>query len=307
MTKQATNTVLMVRPSLFRSNEQTIENNSFQSDNTQNNKEVTIQAQHEFDVLQQRLSEKGVKVIVIQDTIDTDTPDALFPNNWITFHENGDVAIYPMFAPNRRLERREAILDIVEENGFEIQNVIDYSEAENEGFFLEGTGSMVLDRINKIAYLSVSPRSDEDLFIEFCEDQEYSPVIFSSNFQNQSIYHTNVMMSIATDFAIVCSEVITDKKERQSVLKHLKESGKEIISITASQMQSFAANVLELKDKNSKPFLAMSTTAYNSFTEAQRNKIQSYLPILHSDVSTIEKNGGGSVRCMIAEVFWGIF
>ena len=178
MKKQITDTVLMIRPVRFRTNEETIVNNYFQKGINITQEEINRKAQQEFDTLVQKLREVGVHVIQVEDIYEQDTPDSIFPNNWISFHNNGDVAIYPMFAENRRRERREDILDIVEEAGFEIENVFDYTEAENEGIFLEGTGAMVLDRIHRKAYCALSPRASEELFIEFCEDFEYTPVIF---------------------------------------------------------------------------------------------------------------------------------
>jgi hypothetical protein len=303
---QSTNTILMIRPVAFRKNEQTVINNHFQKDNEVKVIDLNTKAQKEFDNLVQKLKEVGVTVIVVNDTSDADTPDAVFPNNWISFHENGDVVMYPMFAENRRLERREDLIDIVEEFGFEVQEIMDYTEAEEDGFYLEGTGSMVLDRENGKAYAALSERTDEELFIEFCEDFEYTPVIFEANHtvnkNRYPIYHTNVMMSIASEFAIICAEAIDDKKERKSVLESLKEDGKEIITITEKQMNAFAGNMLEVQGADKK-YMVMSTSAYESLTEKQISQIQQYVGIIHSDIQTIENHGGGSARCMMAEVF----
>ena len=257
-------------------------------------------------MLVQKLKEVGVHVIQVEDIYEQDTPDSIFPNNWISFHNNGDVAIYPMFAENRRRERREDILDIVEEAGFEIENVFDYTEAEDEGIFLEGTGAMVLDRIHRKAYCALSPRASEELFIEFCEDFEYTPVIFRA-FQKtdgelKPIYHTNVMMALGRTFAIVCLDTIEDKKERKNVLNHLKEDKKEIITISREQVDYYAGNMLEVKGKEHS-YLVMSQTAYESLTPQQIEAIERHTQILYSDLSTIEICGGGSARCMLAEVF----
>lgn len=306
--KQTTNTILMVRPASFRMNEQTAVNNYYQQE-LKNMLPATInaKAQEEFDAFVEKLKAKGIKVIVVEDTKEPDTPDALFPNNWISFHENGDVAIYPMFAENRRLEKREDVLEILEKNGFEIKNVIDYSEAETEEIFLEGTGSMILDRANRKAYCALSPRADEELFIEFCEDFEFSPVIFTANQtvegSREAIYHTNVMMCIAETFAVICLDAIDDKKEKKNVLKHLKSDGKEIISITEKQVTQFAGNMLQVKGENNKLFLIMSSSAFNSLTKEQVNKIEKHNTIIHSSLNIIETCGGGSARCMMAEVF----
>ncbi|WP_424652383.1 citrulline utilization hydrolase CtlX [Capnocytophaga sputigena] len=306
MKKQITNTVLMVRPVRFRMNEQTVVNNYFQEEMDLKNDEINRQAQQEFDVLVEKLRTVGVKVIVVDDIYEQNTPDSVFPNNWITFHQNGDVAIYPMFAENRRRERREDILDKVEAEGFDIENVYDYTDAEKENIFLEGTGAMILDRVNRKAYCALSPRADEDLFIEFCEDFEYTPVIFKAYQQvgNEQlpIYHTNVMMALGVDFAVVCLDTITDKSERKNLLHHLKEDKKEVINITPEQMCQYAGNMLQVQGKNS-TYLVMSDAAYNALTPQQIQTIEKHTQILHSNLETIETCGGGSARCMMAEVF----
>ena len=212
-----------------------------------------------------------------------------------------------MFAENRRLERRDDIFDILEEKGFTINNIIDYTSAEDEEIFLEGTGSLLLDRVNKKAYCALSPRAEEDLFIEFCEDFEYTPVPFIANQtidgKRFPIYHTNVMMALAESFAIICLDSIDDKKERKNVLKHLKEDGKEVIAITEAQVNNFAGNMLQVLGNNDTRFLIMSTAAYKSLTKIQISKIEKYCKILHSSLDTIEACGGGSARCMMAEIF----
>ncbi|WP_064966054.1 citrulline utilization hydrolase CtlX [Tenacibaculum ovolyticum] len=306
--QQTTNTILMIRPASFRMNEQTAVNNYYQQE-LLNTLPTTInaKAQQEFDAFVIKLREVGVCVVVVNDTKEPDTPDALFPNNWISFHENGDVAIYPMFAENRRLEKREDVLETLEENGFEIKNVIDYSEAEKEGFFLEGTGSMILDRANRKAYCALSPRAEEELFIEFCEDFEYTPIIFIANQtvneKREAIYHTNVMMCIAETFAIVCLEAIDDKKEKKELIKQLKSDKKEVIAITENQVVQFAGNMLQVKGEEEQRFLIMSSSAYNSLTKDQLQKIKKHNQIIHSSLDTIETCGGGSARCMMAEIF----
>ena len=306
MKKQITNTVLMVRPVRFRMNEETVVNNYFQEEMDLKNEEINRQAQQEFDAFVHKLREVGVKVIGVDDIYEQNTPDSVFPNNWITFHQNGNVAIYPMFAENRRRERREDILDKVEEEGFLIENVYDYTDAEQENIFLEGTGAMVLDRVHRKAYCALSPRADEELFIEFCEDFEYTPVIFKAyqevDGKQALIYHTNVMMALGEDFAIVCLDTITEKSERKNLLHHLKEDKKEIISITPEQMCQYAGNMLQVQGKDS-TYLVMSDVAYNALTPQQIQTIEKYTQILHSNLETIETCGGGSARCMLAEVF----
>ena len=305
--KQLSPYILMIRPAQFRMNEQTAVNNYFQSQTDLTPKEVVTKAQQEFDAYVAVLRSKGVQVTVVQDTEDPDTPDALFPNNWVSFHSDGTVVLYPMFAENRRLERREAILEILEEDGFLISEVMDYTAAEKENIFLEGTGSLLLDRVNKKAYCALSVRAHEDLFIEFCEDFEYTPVIFNAlqtvGDKRLPIYHTNVMMCLAESFAVICLDCIDDKKERKNVLSHLKADGKEVIAISEAQMHAFAGNMLQLLGSNDTPYLVMSTTAYQSLTREQLSKIQAHCEIIHSDLHTIETAGGGSARCMMAEVF----
>mgnify|MGYP000188335485 CR=1 FL=1 len=305
--KQLTNHILMIRPAQFRMNEQTAVNNYFQAQAGMTPEAVVKKAQEEFDAYMSVLREKGVQVSVVQDTLDPDTPDALFPNNWVSFHQDATVALYPMFAENRRLERREDILETLEEKGFEINNIIDYTSAEEEQVFLEGTGSIILDRVNRKAYCALSPRADEDLFIEFCEDFEYTPVIFTSNQtvngKRKAIYHTNVMMCIGETFAVICLSSIDDKKERKNVIKHLKEDGKEIIDITEKQVNNFAGNMLEVIGADERRYLVMSSSAHQSLTKKQIAQLEEHVTILSSSLDTIEASGGGSARCMMAEIF----
>lgn len=306
--KQVTNSVLMIRPVAFRMNEQTTANNHFQKElNGILPAAINAKAQQEFDALVNQLESVGINVVVVEDTLETDTPDSVFPNNWISFHDNGDVVMYPMFAENRRAERREDILDILEEKGFVIENVVDFTSAEEEDVFLEGTGSLVLDRANAIAYCALSPRSDEELFIEFCEDFDYAPVLFEAfntvDGKKELIYHTNVMMSIGAHFAIICSDMIADKKERKMVLDNLRESKKELILISEKQVEHFAGNVLELSGVDDKRFIVMSTTAFEALNQNQIAQLEKHGSILSADLKTIETCGGGSARCMIAEIF----
>lgn len=305
--QQTTDTILMIRPVNFRMNEQTAVNNYFQEALDIKNAEINAQAQAEFDAFVEKLSAAGITVIVEDDDAVLDTPDSIFPNNWVSFHENGDVAKYPMFAENRRRERRDEVFIRLEEEGFRIEHIVDYTAAEHEGVYLEGTGSIVLDRVHRKAYCALSPRADEDLFIEFCEDFEYSPVIFTANQtvegKRLAIYHTNVMMCIAENFAVICLDSIDDKKERKTVVKHLKQDGKEIISISEAQMHQFAGNMLQLRGANNKTYLIMSASAHESLTPQQIKTIETYCPIISSSLNTIETCGGGSARCMMAEVF----
>lgn len=304
---QITNTILMIRPISFRMNEQTAVNNYFMEDIDMKNQEINQKAQEEFDAFVSVLKNKGVNVIVVQDTKEPDTPDSVFPNNWISFHANGTVGVYPMFAENRREERRDDIFDTLEENGFKINDVIDYTSAEEEELFLEGTGSILIDRVNKKAYCALSERADEELFIEFCEDFDFFPVIFTANQsvdgKRLPIYHTNVMMALAENFVVICADSIDDKKERKNVLDHLKKDGKEIITITEQQMHHFAGNMLQVLGGNDQRYMVMSSAAYHSLTKEQVAQIEKHCGILHSSLHTIETCGGGSARCMMAEVF----
>ena len=306
--RQITDTILMIRPVAFRMNEQTAVNNYYQKviDGLTPDS-VNRKAQEEFDEFVLKLRNVGVDVIVVDDTIDPDTPDSIFPNNWISFHDSGEVVLYPMFAVNRRLERREDILDILEEKGFVINDIWDYTSAEEDDIFLEGTGSLILDRVNDKVYCALSPRAEEELVIEFCEEFDQEPVIFEAfqtvNGERKHIYHTNVMMCIAEDFAILCSDCIDDKQERKIVEKHLRDSGKEVITITEEQVVNFAGNMLQVVGNNDERYLVMSTQAYNSLTTDQVGRISKYTKILHSSLDTIEACGGGSARCMMAEVF----
>lgn len=307
MMQQITNTVLMVRPVGFRMNEETAVNNYFQEDLQLKNDEINKQAQEEFDSLVNKLRDVGVNVVVVDDILENDTPDSIFPNNWVSFHEDGNAVVYPMFALNRRRERRMEIFEVLETQGFKIKDVVDYTQAEAEELFLEGTGSMILDRTNQKAYCSLSPRADEDLLIEFCEDMEFTPVIFTAcqdvGGHRKPIYHTNVMMCVAEEFAVICLDSIDDPKERKNVIKHLNEDGKEIIKITEGQVHEFAGNMLQVRGEDNKKYLVMSTTAHNSLTKEQKEKIEKHCEILSADISTIESCGGGSTRCMLAEVF----
>ena len=305
--EQTTNTIVMVRPASFRMNEQTAVNNYFQEDLDLKNAEINKKAQDEFDAYVDKLRAVGVNVIVIDDQASLDTPDSIFPNNWVSFHENGDIALYPMFAENRRRERREDVFLRLEQEGFKINNIIDYTSAEDEGLFLEGTGSLLLDRVNEIAYCALSPRADEDLFIEFCEDFEYTPVVFTANQtvdgKRLPIYHTNVMMCLAETFAVICLDTIDDKKERKNVVSNLEKNNKKVIKITEAQMHQFAGNMLQVKGKDDKLYLVMSQAAHDSLTPTQIQLIEAHCPILSSSLETIETCGGGSARCMMAEVF----
>ncbi len=304
---QITNTILMIRPVAFRMNEETAVNNYFQEELDITNSQINIKAQEEFDAFVTVLRSKGVQVIVVDDIKENDTPDSIFPNNWVSFHENGTVAVYPMFAENRRRERRQDIFEKLEDNGFVINDIMDYTSAEEEGVFLEGTGSILVNRVDKKAYCALSERADEELFIEFCEDFDCFPVIFTANQSvegiRKPIYHTNVMMAMAETFAVICLDTIDDKKERKNVIEHLRADGKEIIAISEAQMHSFAGNMLQVIGADEKRYMVMSSAAYDSLDDSQLDAISKHCEIIHSSLETIETCGGGSARCMMAEVF----
>ncbi|MDR1877571.1 MAG: amidinotransferase [Flavobacteriaceae bacterium] len=305
--KQSTDTVLMIEPVAFGFNEETAKDNFFQTNDSISPEAIQKKAVGEFKAMVKKLQKHGIKVIEVKDTPEPHTPDSIFPNNWISFHQDGKVALYPMYAHNRRKERREDILDIIEQEGFYIDEIIDFTQAEKDNIFLEGTGSMVLDRAGQIAYATVSERTDEELFIEFCEDFEYTPIIFhaTQKIENKEypVYHTNVMMSISENFAIICLESIRNPKERKLVSDFLHATKKEIITISEEQMNRFLGNTLQVQTEDHNKFLVMSNTAYQSLCAGQINAINRYSKILTVDIPTIEKYGGGSARCMMAEVF----
>jgi hypothetical protein len=293
----------MVYPKNFRSNVLTIDDNTFQNSSSNlSNNEIKNKAVAEFELLNNKIQSQGIKVTVFKDSRNVDTPDAVFPNNWISFHKDNKAITYPMFAKNRRLERTPLVIECLNNYGKNISINYDYSNFENDNLFLEGTGSLVLDRLNKIAYCSLSQRSNEELVNRFCIDMGYSPVVFKSYHQNKPIYHTNVLLSICNKFSVVCLESIIDKKERLSVKDSLISSGLEIIDIDINQMSSFGANCIQLNG-NKGPVLVMSSKAYNSFANNQLDIIQKNTQIIHSSLENIENNSGGSARCMIAEVF----
>ena len=299
---QTTSHILMIRPVSFLYNEETAVNNAFQSAPEETTANVQQKALQEFDDFVTLLRSNGVDVTVVEDTPEPHTPDSIFPNNWISFHSNGTVLLYPMFAPNRRAERKPHVLDKIKQQ-FIIKELIDLSGYENEQIFLEGTGSMVLDRDNRIAYACLSPRTDEKALNEFCRRMQYSPVLFEATDGNgRAIYHTNVMMCVADRYVVICLESIASPEEQQQVTDAITGTGKTIITITLKQMNHFAGNMLQVENNHGEKLLVMSTQAYESLTEEQVTTLSSFNRILHSPLATIETNGGGSARCMMAEV-----
>jgi hypothetical protein len=298
---QSTSNILMIRPVGFGFNEQTAESNAFQTRDA-NQQPVQGKALAEFDGMVNILRGNGVNVTVIDDTAQPHTPDSIFPNNWVSFHENGEVFLYPMQAENRRLERREDIITQLEDT-FSVKHVIDLSRFEHEGRFLEGTGSMVLDRDNKVAYACLSPRTDEKVLAVFCGQTGYKAIIFHAVDESGiAIYHTNVLMAIGSNFAVICLDSIVNDTEKQEVINSLKNSGKEIIAISFSQMNHYAGNMLEVKNNAGKTLIVMSQSAHHSLTTTQTAVLSTFGKLVCADISTIENNGGGSARCMMAEV-----
>lgn len=297
---QTTSHILMIRPVNFTFNAETAVNNSFQSavagDNTQR------KALEEFEAFVKLLRDNDVDVIVIDDIPEPYTPDSIFPNNWISFHQEGIVCLYPMFALNRRLERKPGVLQQLEKD-FRVEMTMDFSGYEKEALFLEGTGSMVLDRGSRIAYACLSPRTDRQVLEDFCIKMDYQPEVFIAvDDTNNPIYHTNVMMCVADRYVVICLDSIPESFQREHVEATINSTGKEVIPISLSQMNHFAGNMLQVHNANQERLLVMSTRAYNSLTPEQIDKLQSYNRIIHSPLTTIETNGGGSARCMMAEV-----
>lgn len=308
MSRQTTSSLLMIRPVSFKMNEQTAVNNYYQKvveglspENAQ------TRAQEEFDGFVEVLRANGIHVTVVEDTQDPETPDSIFPNNWISFHHDGTVALYPMYAENRRDERREDIYDILKVDGFEIARIADFTAFESSKKFLEGTGSMILDRDNHLVYAAVSERTDIEVLNEFCEEFSYKPVVFHAyqtvNEERLLIYHTNVMMCLTEHLGIVCLDCIDDETERANLVASLQSSEKEILEISESQVNHFAGNMLALTNKDGEQLLVMSAAARQSLTDEQIQLINKYYKIVSSSLDTIEALGGGSARCMMAEVF----
>jgi hypothetical protein len=307
MKDQSTNTVLMVRPFFFRMNEQTSVNNYYQSAvSLVNTEEVRGKASGEFDRFVTLLTANGVNVLIQNDLGQHDTPDSIFPNNWISTDQKGRVIIYPMFAANRRLEKQIPLIPMLKEVCQSELQVLDLSYFEEEHKFLEGTGSLVLDHQNKIAYMSISQRSNQEVLSRWALNSGYRTISFESfqtvNSQRLPIYHTNVMMSIGSKWAVVCAEAIDNASDRLMVIDQL-SNDRQVITISEEQAARFAGNILELKNKEGQPLIIMSKSAFDAFSSAQLDLLKSHGQLVVADIETIEKYGGGSARCMLAEVF----
>jgi hypothetical protein len=301
---QTTDTLLMVRPANFGYNAQTATNNSFQNAaEVAKSGEIREAAQAEFDNFVERLRERNINVIVVEDTATPIKPDAIFPNNWMSYHEDGSVFLYPMYAPNRRIERRKDIIQGLKEQ-FVVGKVHDLSGSEALNIFLEGTGSMILDRVNGLCYACISQRTDANLLEDFCGKIGYSPIIFHADDRNgDAIYHTNVVMAIGETFVVMCLEAVRDEAEKAALLSWFANTEKDFIEISMSQLEQFAGNMLQVSNTDGETFLVMSEQAFMSLTDAQIQQIQEHTEILYAPIYTIEKYGGGSARCMMAEVF----
>jgi hypothetical protein len=294
--------VLMIEPKNFISNPQTVGDNFFQASQADNSvAEINMIASVEFQALRKKLEEAGIEVQVYRQEDNLETPDAIYPNNWFSTHSNGTLIIYPMLAPNRRLERRADILQKLKKK-YPLH--IDLSPNENKYTFLEGTGSLVIDHENKIVYASLSERTSSNLLFEWSRLMHHELVLFTSyDAPDKLIYHTNVMMCLADKFAIVCLDAIPSLDEKRQVRSKLEETNYQIIDISLAQMHHFCANSLQLQNKEGAKYLVMSDKAFTNFTHEQLKTIQNFSNIIHSDLSTIEKYGGGGARCMLAELF----
>lgn len=299
-----TNNILMIRPANFGFNSETAANNAFQSENKEESSStIAKKAQLEFDNMVEILRSKGVNIYVIEDTKSPSKPDAVFPNNWVSFHVNGAVITYPMFAKNRRIERREDVIDKIGES-FTVKRRYTFEHYEENEMYLEGTGSMLFDRDNKIVYACLSHRTDARLIDKFCVLVEYNRVVFHSVDRNeQPIYHTNVMMALGEDFAVLCKESIKSPEELKELEEVLDQTGKEILDISYKQLESFAGNMLQVRNDSGQTFLVMSQSAYDSLTNTQIEFLAGKTELVPIDIETIEFYGGGSVRCMMAEIF----
>jgi hypothetical protein len=298
---QTTSHILMIRPVNFGYNAETAVNNAFQVQSREQN--IQQKARQEFDDFVSVLQNNGVDVTIVEDTPTPHTPDSIFPNNWISFHSDGTILLYPMFAVNRRAERKEHVLNRIKEK-FVVSKKIDLSNYEEKNEFLEGTGSMVLDRENRIAYACISPRTDENVLADFCARMNYTPVVFNATDGNgYAIYHTNVLMCVADTYVVICLEAISDPMQNKMVAETIIKSKKKIIPISLHQMDHFAGNMLQVQNKDGEKLLIMSTQALESLTHGQVEELGAYNRIIHSPLTTIETNGGGSARCMMAEVY----
>lgn len=300
---QSTNQILMIRPAHFGYNAETAHCNSFQAQVDLNPDLLQDQALKEFDEMVSTIRAFGVRVLVADDTALPEKPDAVFPNNWVSFHRKGIMVLHPMKARNRRWERRESLISCMQKT-FQIKQLVDLSKREEQGLYLEGTGSLVLDRVNRIAYAAISPRTHLKPLREFCELLDYELISFETlDCKGEAIYHTNVLLSIGARFAVICDKLIAHKSERDRVMDRLHQSGKTIILISEEQVKHYCGNVLELRSCGDKPILVLSKTSLDAFNELQLGQLNRFVELCPVNIHTIEKVGGGSARCMITEIF----
>jgi len=294
----------MIRPVRFQSNPLTAASNRFQGRNESSPAQQQIDAEAEFDGLAAALEAGGITVVQVDDTTEPHTPDAIFPNNWVSFHADGTVVLYPMEATNRRTERRQDIIDtLASQFGFQIREIVDFSHHEQDGHFLEGTGSLVLDRVNRIAYACLSSRTHLDVLGEFAQRLDYEVVAFdAADRHGAPIYHTNVLMNVGEELAVICEEAIPRDDQREAVIHSLEGSGHKVLTLTFDQMDAFAGNMLELRSSSGQRLIAMSEQARESLSESQLETISAYAQIISAPIENIESSAGGSVRCMLAEI-----
>jgi hypothetical protein len=294
--------LFMVRPASFGFNEQTALTNSFQQKPIDDQQQIQKEALKEFDAMVELLKENEIELVVFEDTKDPVKPDAIFPNNWMSVHEDGKLLLYPMLTPNRRMERRPDFVQIIRDK-FVIKDIIDFSAEERNKKVVEGTGSLVFDHVNKIAYAARSERTDEALVQEISQRLGYSPIIFNAvDQQGNAIYHTNVLMCVGEKFAIVCLDAIREDEDQERILSSLADTNHKIIAISYAQMEAFAGNMLEVKNKKGEPFVLLSQQAFNSLIPGQIDAITQFSDLLPINVKTIETYGGGSVRCMVGGI-----
>jgi hypothetical protein len=301
---QLASAVLMIKPVRFQSNPLTASSNRFQGKNTSSPEQQQLDSVAEFDGLRRVLEANGIKVVQFDDTLEPHTPDSIFPNNWVSFHADGTVVLYPMEAPNRRTERRQDLIEqLVTDHQYQVRQIVDLSHRENEGHYLEGTGSLVLDRVNHIAYACLSSRTHLDALGEFAQRMDYKIVAFAAiDNDGEAIYHTNVLMNVGEKLAVVCAESIADEAQRAAVLESLRSTGHAVILLSFEQLEAFAGNMLELRSSSGERLIAMSQQALNSLDDAQLSIIEDNATVISAPIENIESSSGGSVRCMLAEI-----
>jgi hypothetical protein len=300
---QTTSHLLMIRPAAFGFNPETAQTNVFQKQPADFSEEIHKKALEEFDNMVQLLKKEDLNLTVVEDTPEPYKPDAIFPNNWLTTHQDGVIVLYPMQAPNRRIERRQDIVEILQKK-YKVHNVVNLSHYENRGKFLEGTGSMVLEHNHKIAYASISPRTSAEVLDRFCNTMRFQPIVFQALDEfDKPIYHTNVLMSVGDKFVIICMEAVRDASDQEDLIASFRKTQKEIFKVSYEQMKNFVANCIEVTNNKGERILVLSQRAYQHLEESQKKRLENYVKLLPCPLDTIETYGGGSARCMIAEIF----